>query len=624
MRTVCFHGHVQGASHEASGKVCQDYSGTREVRGERGDAYIAVVADGHGDPVCRRSDRGSALAVRVALDTMEALARTYLNTYEVTWQELRRLLLDAEDTDGYKRKIATRIVFDWCAAVYDDYRADPIEDFAQAMEDADEDWRKKVMRKLYGTTLVCAMLLPDLSVFVQQGDGCAAAIFCDDRDPLAKGDVIPEDALCVGNVTTSLSDTDAVDRVRVLALDGESNRMAALFVGTDGVDKSLPREGAPNLFSGIALDVVARNNGGTIDIDTLECDLEDALRRVSRTGSGDDASIAGIVDLDLTASISVRLQAERSRFDLRAELDADKARLSSMSRKYEYYRTLDPPNNIVAGERDKYLAEYRRLEEKVRVAEDGLVQSAAEEGASVGGAPEVEEQSLEASDTSDDVAPSANVHEKIDEGAASYSPMADRRPSRSRASEDDTAEIQTAFVDASDGSEFYGAHENGTFDEEAGYDDAIAFATTPRLPVQRRAERQKGQDQRARTTIKRRDLVLIAIVMALVVVLAVVAITFFGALNSNAELAETTNRAVDVPEQPVPQGMPSKSPPSVQVDADQPVAESPVVEGGLVRMQGDVGVGEQMANEQAPYVDGREVFPQGEAAESDAATPNGY
>ena len=595
MRTVCFHGHVQGASHEASGKVCQE-----------------------------RSDRGSALAVRVALDTMEALARTYLNTYEVTWQELRRLLLDAEDTDGYKRKIATRIVFDWCAAVYDDYRADPIEDFAQAMEDADEDWRKKVMRKLYGTTLVCAMLLPDLSVFVQQGDGCAAAIFCDDRDPLAKGDVIPEDALCVGNVTTSLSDTDAVDRVRVLALDGESNRMAALFVGTDGVDKSLPREGAPNLFSGIALDVVARNNGGTIDIDTLECDLEDALKRVSRTGSGDDASIAGIVDLDLTASISARLQAERSRFDLRAELDADKARLSSMSRKYEYYRTLDPPNNIVAGERDKYLAEYRRLEEKVRVAEDGLVQSAAEEGASVGGAPEGEEQSLEASDTSDDVAPSANVHEKIDEGAASYSPMADRRPSRSRASEDDTAEIQTAFVDAGDGSVFYGTHERGTYDEEGGYDDAIAFATTPRLPAQRRDERQKGQEQRARTPIKRRDLVLIAIVVALVVVLAVVAITFFGALNSNAELAETTNRAVDVPEQPVPQDITSKDPPNVQVDTDQPVAESPAADGGLVRMQGDVGVGEQTANEHASYVDGREVFPQSEAAESDAATPNGY
>jgi hypothetical protein len=163
-----------------------------------------------------------------------------------------------------------------------------------------------------------------------------------------------------------------------------------------------------------------------------------------------------------------------------------------------------------------------------------------------------------------------------------------------------------------------------TFDEEAGYDDAIAFATTPRLPVQRRAERQKGQEQRARTPIKRRDLVLIAIVAALVVVLAVVAITFFGALNSNAELAETTNRAVDVPEQPVPQGMPSKSPPNVQVDTDQPVAESPAAEGGLVRMQGDVGVGEQTANEHASYVDGREVFPQSEAAESDAATPNGY
>ncbi len=624
MRTVCFHGHVQGASHEASGKVCQDYSGTREMRGERGDAYIAAVADGHGDPVCRRSDRGSALAVRVALDTMEALARTYLNSDVVTWQELRMLLLDDEDANGYKRKIATRIVSDWCAAVYGDYLADPIEDFVQAMEEADEDWRKKVMRKLYGTTLVCAMLLPDLSVFVQQGDGCAAAIFCDDRDPLARGDVVPEDVLCVGNVTTSLSDTDAADRVRVLVLDGESNRMAALFVGTDGVDKSLPREGAPNLFSGIALDVVERNNGGAIDVDSLERDLMDALRRVSRAGSGDDASIAGIIDLDLTASISARLQAERSRFDLRTELDADKARLSSMSRKYEYYRTLDPPNNIVAGERDKYLAEYRRLEEKVRAAEDGLAQSAATEATSDDGASEAGEDAPEASDISDGAVPYANIHAKIDEGAASYSPMTDGQLSRSRASEGDTAEIQTAFVDAGDGSEFYGTHENRTFGEEGGYDDAIAFATTPRLPVQRRNEGQKGQEQRARTTIKRRDLVLIAIVVALVIVLAVVAITFVGALNSNAELAETTNRSVDVPEQTVSQGTPSKSPPNVQDETDHPVAESPVTEGGLVRMQGDVGVGEQMANEQAPYVDGREVFPQSEAAESDAATPNGY
>ena len=391
MNTVYFDEHVQGVSHEAKGMPCQDFSGACEVSGARGMGFAIVVADGHGDPTCRRSDRGSRMAVEVTLDRLSEVAERYLNADDDTWRTMRESWLqgagavtadeerpedsnaDAADASRDIRATLTQGIVDgWRAAIVDDYESDPLPELAQAMAESDVEWRNKAMRRLYGTTLVAGLMLPDLCLLLQQGDGCATVIFGDGQAPLARGDVIPEDELCVGNVTTSISDADAADRMRVVAIDGQAHCVAALFVGTDGVDKSLPSGGDSDLFAGIALDVLGRVDGDGWDALTFDGDLEGMMGRLSGAGSGDDVSIASVMDVDLVREVAGQLAKEREAFDLRMTIEHDRARLGSMSRKYEYYLTLEPTDELAARERDAYLEEYRRLEQRIRSLERDL------------------------------------------------------------------------------------------------------------------------------------------------------------------------------------------------------------------------------------------------------------
>ncbi len=410
MSIVCFDGHVRGVSHIAKGTVCQDFSGTRVLDGARGRAIIAVVADGHGDPTCRRSERGSRIAVGVTLECLSDTARRYLDADDASWREMRSSLLidernavtpvapvvsaspaapaelaaSATSTEGegqraqrvgesLRPRLVRQIVDGWREEITADYKADPITDLVQAMEQSDDAWRQKAIRRIYGTTLVAVLMLPDLCILIQQGDGCATAIFADGRHHLVRSDVIPEDELCVGNVTTSLSDSDAAERMRVVALDGETDTVAALFVGTDGVDKSLPSDGgASDLFVGIALDVIDRVDKDAWDVEEFDSDLKAMMNRVSKEGSGDDVSIAGIVDINAVRRLSDALARERLVFDMRWSITTDKERLNSMQRKYEYFLALVPGNEAMARERDAYIAEYRKIEQRIASVERDL------------------------------------------------------------------------------------------------------------------------------------------------------------------------------------------------------------------------------------------------------------
>lgn len=373
MQTVPIHKHIRGASHEAAGTECEDFSGACTISGTRGTAYVAVVADGHGDPKCARSATGSRFAVEVALSGWEQLAKAYLDADEDTWHSVHERLINAEKDDRIKRDLAFQFVGAWCKRVYEDYGNDPVEEWEEAEEQPDDAQRAKMIRRLYGTTLVCAAILPDLCVLMQQGDGCSTVVFGDHRSPLARGDVIPEDPLCVGNVTTSLSDSDAALRMRVAIINGEHDPIAAVFVGTDGVDKSLPREdGASNLFSGIALDVLERVENDSWDEEEFSRDLEGILDRVSRSGSGDDTSVAGVVNVHAMRRIAPSLRRERDRFDLRTSLASERAKLQSMSRRYDYYLTLTPANEAEAEERERYLKSYKRLEKQINATERDL------------------------------------------------------------------------------------------------------------------------------------------------------------------------------------------------------------------------------------------------------------
>ena len=102
---------VIGASHIKSGTVCQDSSVFRAYE----NYGIAVVADGHGSKKHFRSDKGSEMAVKAALDAVEefyknpeAFEESFLN-----------------DPDNIIKKIEKNIISRWNRLVIHHYTHHP-------------------------------------------------------------------------------------------------------------------------------------------------------------------------------------------------------------------------------------------------------------------------------------------------------------------------------------------------------------------------------------------------------------------------------------------------------------------------------------------------------------------
>lgn len=353
---------VEGRSHKASGKGCQDDSACEKILGRRGCAYIVAVADGHGDPTCRRSARGSVIASDVALEQLGAFARRGLALSRAQFDEMLDDLLDPQDGRGVRRQVTDDIVAAWEGRVVADYDADPLEDIHEQLSALPDEQQLKIKRKLYGTTLVAALWLPGACLLLQEGDGNCMAIHADGNLDIS---LIPEDPLCVGNVTTSLSDTQAADEFRTAVVDLSVDPLAAVFVGTDGIDKSFAGDdGTNDFYVSVARDVAALGSRSWRQED-FEADLSDSLDRLSELGSGDDASLAAILDVHALRELDDRLEAGQQIFGLRNEHDACVGKLNSMQRRYEYYLTVSPTDPAEADRREAYLQDYERLSRRV-------------------------------------------------------------------------------------------------------------------------------------------------------------------------------------------------------------------------------------------------------------------
>ncbi|MBR3313334.1 MAG: protein phosphatase 2C domain-containing protein [Atopobiaceae bacterium] len=521
--------------------MCQDSAASREIEGQHGWAYVAAIADGHGDPACFRSDRGSRIAVNVALAALEVLARDYLDADDDARRDARTDLLGNDESNGIRHRLARDIVCAWRAQVMGDYADDPVPELDEALVGKEDQFREYVPL-LYGTTLAAAVMLPDLSLLVQQGDGCTTVIFSDGRDPLARADVVPEDELCVGNITTSLCDTDAALRMRVVALDHAVDPVAALFVGSDGIDKSLQgADGASDLFAGVALSALDRVSAGEWDVEVMRRELREMMTRLSQSGIGDDVSLAGVVDVGALAGVAGQLTDERRRFGVAAELEACQTRLSSMRRKYEYYCALEPPTDVVAAEKEAYLAEYRELEQRVCQLQDELVASS--EGGLATDAP--------SKDYPEDASAVASADATVDLSADALADL----------SADASADLSAnSSVDASEWS--------------AAADDAPHVAESPSVVAQSPSHVLAGSPQ-VELAPDRRKVLLIG---AIAVLLAVLLCMAFALLL----------RGSGVEQVPSEQQAPSEQAPSEQAPSvDDAAIEAPASDGANEEVLGD-------------------------------------
>ncbi len=292
---------VQGESHkrkelETPGRFfpCQDNSDD-DIYKKTQDFPVAVVslADGHGSPAYFRSKTGSKKAIELGNYAQkvfsEEVIKNYLSDKNVVKEEFSK---------AYMRNFAHA----WKVGIEKDLFRNPIteeekeflkkedihalQNYLTAIEE--KDFEK--LLPIYGTTLCSAMVIPKVGFFAMQlGDGNIAVKFKDEPFITA----VAEDKNCFLNQTTSLCDENSQNEIRFYA----SQRIPeCVFCCSDGFENSFKDEAqlmgvydkVYGLFKSYEGDEITKKNLA------LE-ELRDWLPKLSKKGSGDDISLAGII-----------------------------------------------------------------------------------------------------------------------------------------------------------------------------------------------------------------------------------------------------------------------------------------------------------------------------------------
>lgn len=277
----------QGYNHIKSDKVCQDSSG------HYSDDLMAVVvvADGHGSDNYPRTDRGSSFAVEATI----AAIREFVKTVEESAIDI------SVDSESYLEQLAKNILANWYAAVDADLEKYPFSE--EELSKVSDKYKKRYMsgqrqEKAYGTTLIAACQTENYWFGLQIGDGKCVCI----SQNGSMCEPIPWDEDCQANITTSICDSEAIDEFRYFFT---KECPVATLMGTDGIDDSYANSEEMYVLYRSILAIFAEHGR-----ETGETEIQAFLPGLSRKGSGDDVSIAGIVSATLSTIFIEVLKAQ--------------------------------------------------------------------------------------------------------------------------------------------------------------------------------------------------------------------------------------------------------------------------------------------------------------------------
>ena len=256
---------VRGYSHILSGKECQD--SFQLVMLEDGTLLLSV-ADGHGSKSCPYSKKGSETAVQVFCATLSALYRLKRENRD----ELKRILaLD------HKVQLAQSIVGTWKDRIAKFHRKEqrPIPTYDDGRENL------PALYRMYGSTLLGALIAPDFVFVFQLGDGDIVRV--DDRGVQN----LVEANKFLGVESDSLCGDDAWKKaVSVLySRKWDQGRPYFLQLSTDGFANSFVSDGEFHKTCGEYLQMMERYGA-----DAVQENLASWLAETSRLGCGDDTT----------------------------------------------------------------------------------------------------------------------------------------------------------------------------------------------------------------------------------------------------------------------------------------------------------------------------------------------
>lgn len=272
MNLKAFNFSVQGFNHIKKNKECQDSS----ISDFNENYAIAVVSDGHGGDDYVRSLIGSSAATSVAREQIEYFIKN-INKEDLFM-----------NTDKLLENLKNSIINGWNKLIESHFQFNPFsdEELSMVSEKAKEKYILGNVESAYGTTLIAVVMTQEFWFGLHIGDGKCVVLNCDENF----AQPIPTDSRCFLNATTSICDSDASISFRHFF---SKEIPVAIFIGSDGVDDSFQNdEQLYNLYKSILFSF------GTDDFESAKKELEDYLPKLSKKGSGDDISIAAVLDMD--------------------------------------------------------------------------------------------------------------------------------------------------------------------------------------------------------------------------------------------------------------------------------------------------------------------------------------
>lgn len=308
---------VIGASHITSGTVCQDSSVFRTYE----NYGIAIVADGHGSKKHFRSDKGSEMAVKAALDTVEEFYRDP-DAFEESF---------LNDPDNIIKKMEKNIISRWNRLVIHHYTHHPYTD-KEKEPFTEKEFKRIKVESVYGTTLIVAVMGRKFTFGTQIGDGSLVQI-CDDAAaemPIAYEESAP------ANITASMCNSQAINYFNSFYTIDE--KPIAVFVSTDGLYTSFRSDEDFLDYHSILANQLS-------NIETFSPSIRKNLSKRAQCGTQDDTSLACVFDCemlaekleDLQEQVEVnKIHASMRKAEHKARMEKQRLKNSMNNARYEY------------------------------------------------------------------------------------------------------------------------------------------------------------------------------------------------------------------------------------------------------------------------------------------------
>lgn len=334
-----FHETVRGHHHVMNEIPCEDSSASFSA--ESGRYHIAVVADGHGAKSCFRSDYGAKAATDVALECLQQFAEAILVSEKIEDKFYKDLFSNPHYRQMTIRRLTDTIIAGWHDRVLDNYENNPPsrKKMGEDIEECEED--RDVVR-VYGCTLIAALQLPKCLLLLHQGDGRCDVFYVDG----SVNQPIPWDSRCEDTVTTSLCDEDVAESFRSCIINLVEKPVMACYLGCDGVEDAyrdtyeelggshVLMGGVHTFYKDITCQLAAMERDEFEKYLKIMLSKFSAEGRFSRSGSGDDVSVAGIVDVDIIQRFVGKFEYDVKRYALEEERFWKEDELRSKTRKH--------------------------------------------------------------------------------------------------------------------------------------------------------------------------------------------------------------------------------------------------------------------------------------------------